>query len=112
MLGRLGTLLLGGALGAGLAMLMAPRTGPETQAQLRQRVAGLKDQYGDVVERGRLRATELVQSSREMLDQRLSQSQEAVNTAIEKARTTLETSTEQRAKPFERSESTEPPKHS
>lgn len=66
---RLGSLLVGGAIGAGIAMLMAPRTGTETQSQLRDRVKGLREQYGPQIEQGRIRATELIQSGREMLDQ-------------------------------------------
>jgi gas vesicle protein len=81
-MGFIRTFLLGGAIGAGLAVLLAPRTGTETQAQLRDRVKGLRDQYGDVIEQGRLRATELIQSGREMLDQ----GQTMVNTAMERSR--------------------------
>lgn len=68
-MGVIRTFLLGGAVGAGIAMLLTPRTGEETQAQLRDRVKGLRDQYGDVIEQGRIRATELVQSGRDMIDQ-------------------------------------------
>ena len=66
---RLGSLLVGGAIGAGIAMLMAPRAGTETQSQLRERVKGLREQYGPQIEQGRIRATELIQSGREMIDQ-------------------------------------------
>lgn len=81
MFGRLGTLLVGGAIGAGIAMLMAPKTGQETQSQLRERMRGLKDQYGPMIEQGRLRATELVQSGRDVLDQ----TQARVSSTLERA---------------------------
>lgn len=80
---RLGTLLVGGLIGAGIAMLTAPRTGVETKEQLRTRVRGLQDQYGDVIEQGRIRATELVQSSRDVIEQ----TQSKVTTALERSRT-------------------------
>jgi gas vesicle protein len=93
MFGRLGTLLVGGAIGAGIAMLMAPKTGQETQSQLRERMRGLKDQYGPMIEQGRLRATELVQSGRDALDQtqsRVSSARERTGSGDETQRTSSE----------------------
>ena len=87
---RLGSLLVGGLIGAGVAMLMSPRKGEEVRRDLKNR---LNDRYGDQIERGRLRATELVKSSREMLDERLAQGQDLVNSAIERARTTIDEAT-------------------
>lgn len=84
---RIATLLLGGAIGAGIAMLLSPRNGEETRRDLTNK---LNDRYGDQIEKGRIRATELVQTSREMFDDRLAQGQDLVNTAIEKARTTID----------------------
>lgn len=84
---RMATLLVGGAIGAGIAMLLTPRTGVETRRDLTNR---LNDRYGDQIEKGRIRATELMQTSREMFDERLAQGQDLVNTAIEKARTTID----------------------
>jgi gas vesicle protein len=83
-MGVIRTFLLGGAIGAGIAMLLTPRTGTETQAQLRDRVKGLRDQYGDVIEQGRIRATELIQSNRDLVDQ----GQSMVNSAMERVRGT------------------------
>lgn len=103
MFGRLGTLLVGGALGAGLAMLMNPRTGQETQAQLRERMRGIKDQYGPMLEQGRIRATELVQSGRDALDQTHSK----VNTAIDRSRTTQDANAERPSR--EQTEGQQPP---
>lgn len=84
---RMGTLLVGGLIGAGVAMLMSPRNGEEYRRELKNR---LNDRYGDQIEKGRLRATELVKTGREMLDERLAQGQDLVNTAIERARTTMD----------------------
>jgi len=84
---RMGSLLVGGLIGAGVAMLMAPRNGEEVRSDLKNK---LNDRYGDQLEKGRLRATELIKTSREMLDERLAQGQDLVNTAIERARTTID----------------------
>jgi len=86
----IGTLVVGAAIGAAYALLNTPRTGVETRAQLQDRITGLKGQYGDTIGQGRIRATELIKSGRELLDEKLAVGQDLVNTAIEKARTTME----------------------
>lgn len=91
MLGRFGSFLVGGILGAAAAMLWAPRSGQETRDELRSRTTGLRDQYGDLVERGRLRATELVKTGREALDQAITQGQQLANQAAETARGVADT---------------------
>ena len=83
-MGAIRTFLFGSAIGAGLAMLLAPKTGTETQAQLRDRVKGLRDQYGDVVEQGRIRATELIQSGKDLIEQ----GQTKVNATMDRINTT------------------------
>jgi gas vesicle protein len=103
MFGRLGTLLVGGAIGAGLAMLMNPRSGQETQAQLRERMRGIKDQYGPMIEQGRIRATELVQSGRDVLDQ----TQTKVNAAIDRSRTAQDQNADR--SPEDQAEGQQPP---
>lgn len=90
MFGRLATLIVGGALGAGLTMMLAPRSSQEAREQLRTRAQGLRDQYGEVIEQGRVRATELVRSGLDMVDTRLQQGQELVNSGLERARTTVD----------------------
>lgn len=90
---RIGTLLVGGLIGAGLAMLMAPRTGIESQADLRRRARQMRDQYGDLVEQGRLRATELIQTGRDVLDERMPQVRDMVNTAVDRTRQMTQPST-------------------
>lgn len=84
---RMATLLVGGAIGAGIALLLTPRNGVEMRRDLTNR---LNDRYGDQIEKGRLRTTELMQSSREMVDERLAQGQDLLNTAIDKARITID----------------------
>lgn len=85
-MGRMGSLLVGGLLGAGLALLLAPGAGTETQEGLRRRARDLQDRYGDVLEQGRIRATELVKTGREVLDEQMPRVNELVNNAVERAR--------------------------
>jgi hypothetical protein len=68
-------------------MLLTPRNGVEMRRDLTKR---LNDRYGDQIEKGRIRTTELMQTSREMVDERLAQGQDLLITAIEKARTTID----------------------
>lgn len=89
---RIGTFLLGGLIGAGVALWMTPKSGQETQDEIRRRARELQGRGKDVVEQGRLRATELIKSGREMLDERLQQGQELVNNTVDKTRQTLESS--------------------
>jgi hypothetical protein len=65
-------------------MLLAPGT------TARRRLATATERYGDVIEQGRIRATELVNTGRDMLDEKLAVGQDLVNTAVEKARAGLE----------------------
>jgi gas vesicle protein len=94
MLRNLSSLLIGGLIGAGIAMALAPGTGAETREKLRQRAIDLKDEYldryGEVIEQGRIRATELVQSGRDALEEQLAKGQEVVNSAVETARSSLD----------------------
>jgi hypothetical protein len=43
-----------------------------------------------VIEKGKIRATELINTGKETLDTTLAQGQDLVNTAVEKARTSIE----------------------
>ena len=52
-------LLIGGALGAALALLYAPQSGEETREQLKKRSEDIKDGASDVYVKARTRATEV-----------------------------------------------------
>jgi gas vesicle protein len=52
-------LLIGGALGAALALLYAPSSGDETREKLKQKGGELKDKTADGYEKARTRATEV-----------------------------------------------------
>lgn len=90
----LGSLLVGGLVGAALVRVLAPQLTPQTRESLKRRIDELTEayqaRYGDLVEHGRLRATELMQSSRDVLDEQLAKGQDLVNTAVESARNGLD----------------------
>ena len=52
-------LLVGGAIGAGAALLKAPRSGEETRKQLKEKAAEAQDKAGDTVQQLRERAGEV-----------------------------------------------------
>lgn len=52
-------LLIGGALGAALALLYAPQSGEETRGKLKEKGGELKDKTTDTYEKARTRATEV-----------------------------------------------------
>jgi gas vesicle protein len=52
-------LLIGGALGAALALLYAPQSGEETRGKLKDKSGELKDKTADTYEKARTRATEV-----------------------------------------------------
>lgn len=67
MIKSVASLVLGGLVGAGLAVLLAPRSGAETRRVLQRQTNGLREQYEDVIAHGRMRAREMVKSGREAI---------------------------------------------
>lgn len=45
--------LLGGAVGAGLALLLAPQSGPETRRKIKDFAEDMKDRVGSTIEKGK-----------------------------------------------------------
>ncbi|MFA4828221.1 MAG: YtxH domain-containing protein [Thermodesulfovibrionales bacterium] len=45
--------LLGGAVGAGLALLLAPQSGPETRRKIQDFAEDMKERVGSTVEKGK-----------------------------------------------------------
>ncbi len=62
-------LILGGLVGAAVAMLMAPASGPETRRQLRDKSQELRVQAEREVEEARKRALELQERGRVILEE-------------------------------------------
>lgn len=65
-MGVLGTLLIGAAIGAGVALLMAPKSGAELREDLKSRAQSVSDDLADVTHR----ATESVRAQVEKLDEK------------------------------------------
>ncbi len=62
---RIGATLLGGLIGAGAALLLAPGPGRETRRRLRNRADDLRSDAQDRLAESRMRATELIRSTQE-----------------------------------------------
>jgi gas vesicle protein len=102
--GGLGTLFVGLAIGAGLALLFAPRSGAETRQQLRRRAERMRDAaenavdevtgtVQDTFEAARQRVEEKIDAARDAIETKREQVQRAVDAgreAAQQARADLE----------------------
>jgi len=81
--------LLGGALGASLALLFAPAGGPQNRARLRGLATDLKDRTADLVEDMRDRVEDVLGQGKEVFDEKksiLSAAYQAGKEAMDKER--------------------------
>jgi len=81
--------LLGGALGASLALLFAPEGGPQTRTRLRGLVADLKDRGANLAEDLRDRVEDVLEEGKEIFDEKktiLSAAYQAGREAMDKER--------------------------
>lgn len=74
----IGTLLLGIAIGAGVALLFAPRTGEETRRDLQRRARKVTDQAQDFVTEMTDSVSQKIQSAREQVEERIDSTRSAV----------------------------------
>jgi hypothetical protein len=74
-----GPFLLGALLGAGVALLFAPRSGEETQAEIRERAIRLRDAAEERLREAQAQIEERLEQAREELMERV----EAVKEAVE-----------------------------
>lgn len=95
--GSVEAFLWGALLGAGVALLLAPRSGSETQAEIRAtarrlrgaaegRVNEVRDRVGEAVERTRTRVTDRVDAVRGTLEDRAEQARHAIRAGRDAAR--------------------------
>lgn len=83
---RLGATLLGAVIGAGAALLLAPRSGMETRRKLRDQADTIRtDARGRLVE-GRMRATELIRSTQERAQDVIDRGQQQVPEVLSRSR--------------------------
>ena len=102
--GGAGDFLLGALIGAGVALLFAPRSGRETRADISRRAraaqdrvrdvaTGVTDQVVDTFETARTRIEEQIESARDAIvtkKEQVSRAMEAGREAAQQARTDLE----------------------
>ncbi|HEU4883483.1 MAG TPA: YtxH domain-containing protein [Longimicrobium sp.] len=84
--GGLGTFVLGALVGAGIALLLAPRSGRETQAELARALGGLRDSAGGPVDGTRQSVAGLVTRARGGLTGRLDEVRAAVDDRMDRVR--------------------------
>lgn len=88
--GGLGSFLWGALLGAGVALLLAPRTGAETQRELRERARRLRDTAEGRVSEARDTVNETLGRARAEVTGRVSSVRDAVETRVDQARQAAE----------------------
>ena len=86
--GFLTGVLLGGLVGAGVGLLLAPASGQATRHRLRDKAMAARDEAMQKAEEARAKAEELQTSSREMLEEqkrRIARTAEAVKQSAQEA---------------------------
>ncbi|MEW6417964.1 MAG: YtxH domain-containing protein [Nitrospirota bacterium] len=86
--------LLGGIVGAGLAMLFAPRSGSETRHRIRELAEDVRDKAKDYVEDVKGKITTSMDKGKEFFEEKKS----AITTAIEAGKEAYEKEKEKLAK--------------
>jgi gas vesicle protein len=74
-------MILGGLVGAAVAMLLAPASGPDTRRQIREKSLELRSQAELEMEQARKRATELQERGRVILEEQKTRITKAVDEA-------------------------------
>jgi gas vesicle protein len=82
----LGAFLFGAALGAGIALLLAPRSGEETQREIRERARKLKDSAEERLRRAQAQVEDALDEVREELRDRVDTVKDAVEAGKASAR--------------------------
>ena len=77
-------MLTGAVVGAGVALLFAPRTGQETRNQLGEQYRGLADRVGEHAQQWRTTANELREQGRERLQQFTNQLSDRTSSSSER----------------------------
>jgi gas vesicle protein len=88
--GGAGAFLWGALLGAGAALLLAPRSGAQTQAEIRERAFRLRNTAEDRVNSARNAVTDAVDRTRDRVRDQVSSVREMVETRTDQARQAVE----------------------
>ncbi|MBP1701825.1 MAG: hypothetical protein H6Q38_932 [Chloroflexi bacterium] len=62
-------ILIGGLVGAATALLLAPQSGEETRAQIREKSIEIRDRANETVEEARVRANQSLETARLRVDE-------------------------------------------
>ncbi|HEX2206041.1 MAG TPA: YtxH domain-containing protein, partial [Longimicrobium sp.] len=84
--GGFGTFLLGALFGAGVALLLAPRSGRETQAELARALGGVREMAGGPVDGTRQSVAGWVDRTRGRVTGRLDEVRAAVDDRLDRVR--------------------------
>ena len=82
-------LIIGGLVGAALAILMAPQSGEETRAQLREKSYDLKNTAGESMADTRARADAIIADARERAEQIIADARAHADTIQAQAKDTV-----------------------
>ena len=77
--GSVGAFLIGAAIGAGVALLFAPRTGVETRMELQRGARRVRDRAEDAVDEATDRLSESYETARRRVESRLDSARQAVD---------------------------------
>jgi gas vesicle protein len=87
--------VIGGLVGAAVALILAPQSGEETRAQLRERGIELKDRAGEMAVEARKRAEELSEEARKEAEELSTETRKRVEEIIADARVRIEEAIEE-----------------
>jgi gas vesicle protein len=88
--GGMSSFLWGALLGAGAALLLAPRSGEETQEEIRERVRRLRDAAEDRVNEVRDNVTDSYTRTRDRIQDQIDSVRDTVETRTDRARNALD----------------------
>ncbi len=83
-------MLIGGVIGATLALLFAPISGEETRKRIKDTGKDLRDRTADMVDEGRDRFTDLIDESRGRINDLVSESRDEMTQAVSGLRGVVE----------------------
>lgn len=86
--GGLGAFFMGTALGVGIALLLAPRSGRETRQEIQESVERLKRNAENTLKQVQDTVADTIQDARREMDDRIGQARDAMQAGREAARET------------------------
>lgn len=98
---RFGATLLGVLIGAGAALLLAPRSGTETRRRLRHQADNLRTDAQGRLEETRMRATELIRSTQDRAQELIDRGQQAMPEALTRSRRVVDQTADKAAQGVE-----------